>query len=270
MMTQNRFISDPAIPWVEIRLTEESQVSYKEHSHPELSVGAITLGTTLMSVHGKEHPVSVGSLVIIGPEVVHSCNPQDGPRSYLMAYFDANWCLSLQAELLGTSEALQLPEDPVLNDPELFSQMLGLAKSLEEPGFAMGKSELLTHYVSSLLHKNSRLPLRRAPESPHVIAEIKLRLSRSLEENRTLQQLADAVGYNPYYLLRSFKKNVGLTPHEYRLNLRIERAKELLRAGLAPAAVAAETGFVDQSHFHRTFRQFVAATPRQYQLRSYK
>lgn len=267
-MIQNRFISDPAIPWVEVRRTEENPESYKEHSHSELSVGAVTRGTTLMRAHGQEYPITVGSLVIIGPGVVHSCNPKDGARSYLMAYFDANWYLSLQRELLGESDALQLPENPVLNDPELFSQLMDLAERLGKPEFALEKSEQLTHFIGNLLHKSSRLPLRRHAEHPHVIAEIKERLGRSLEENTTLQQLADAVGYNPYYLLRSFKKNVGLTPHEYRLNLRIDRAKELLREGLPPAAVAVETGFVDQSHFHRTFRQFVAATPRQYQLRT--
>lgn len=267
-MTQNRFISDPAIPWVEIRQTEESRESYKEHSHPRLSVGAVTRGSTLMRVHGQEHPVSAGSLVIIGPDIVHSCNSHDGPRSYLMAYIDVDWCLSLQQELFEKSDVLQLPEDPILNDSELFSQMLTLAESLEETGFALENSEQLTHFVGNLLLNGSRMPLRRFPEQPHIIAEIKERLSRSLEENQTLQQLAETVGYNPFYLLRSFKKNVGLTPHEYRLNLRIDRAKDLLRAGLSPSAVAAETGFVDQSHFHRTFRQFVAATPRQYQLRT--
>jgi len=56
-MTQNRFISDPAIPWVEIRQTTESRESYKEHSHSELSVGAVTRGTTLMRMNGQEHPV---------------------------------------------------------------------------------------------------------------------------------------------------------------------------------------------------------------------
>lgn len=266
-MTQNRFISDPALPWVEIRRTEESRESYKNHSHPMLSVGVVTHGTTLMRIHGQEHPVSAGSLVVIGPEVVHSCNPHSGSRSYIMAYLDADWCQSLQQDLLGTPGTLQLPEDPVVNDPELFSQMLALVKTLEEPGFTLKKSEQLTHFIGNLLSKNACSPLRRLPEPLHIITELKELLRSSPEESRTLQQLADKLGYNPFYLLRSFKKHVGLTPHEYRLNLRIERAKELLLAGLSPASVAAETGFVDQSHFHRTFRHFVAATPRQYQLR---
>jgi AraC-like DNA-binding protein len=268
MMIQNRFISDPALPWIELRRTEASHASYKAHCHAELSVGAVTRGSTVLSAHGREHSVAVGSLVIIGPDVVHSCNPQDGARSYLMAYFAADWCLLLQQELLGAAQALQLPEISVLDDPELFSQMLQLAAMLEQPGCALEKSERLTHFFATLLLKSARLSLPGPSAPPRVIADIKKRLGSSLDENLTLAQLAAAVGCNHYYLLRSFKKQVGITPHAYRLNLRIERAKELLRDGLSPAAVALETGFVDQSHFHRTFRQFVAATPRQYQLRA--
>ena len=58
-----------------------------------------------------------------------------------------------------------------------------------------------------------------------------------------------------------------MTPHAYHLQLRIERAKVLLRNGWAPAEAALETGFADQSHFANTFRRFVGATPRQYVAR---
>ena len=267
-MVQNRFISNPAIPWVEVRQTEQSSACYKDHSHPELSVGAVTRGTTRLKVHGREELLSNGSLVIIGPHTVHSCNPHSGPRSYLMVYFADDWCRSLLREMFGTAEELRLPDWHVVKDVELFTRLTGLVDKLAEPGFALQTSEQWTQFGEDLLVAATCRQRPEQSEPLHVISATKMHLSRSLEHNLTLQQLADRVGYNPFTLLRCFKKNVGLTPHEYLLNLRIAKAKELLRDGFAPAAVAAETGFVDQSHFHRTFRQFVAATPRQYQLRS--
>lgn len=266
-MKKNRFISDPDIPWMELRVTEESHEEYKDHFHPEFFVGAVVQGTTVVEMNGRQYHAPQGSLVVIGPEVVHRCHPQTGTRSYVVVFIDADWSLSLQKELLGTHDRLLIPDDPVLSAPHLFDQLLGLIELLDSSGFALDKSERLVRFVGDLLQKSSRLPLGNIPEPPHTITNIKKRLANCLDENLTLQQLADSVGYNPYYLLRSFKKKTGLTPHEYRLNLRIDRAKELLRQGLLPAAVAAETGFVDQSHFHRTFRQFVAATPGQYRLR---
>jgi len=56
-----------------------------------------------------------------------------------------------------------------------------------------------------------------------------------------------------------------MTPHAYQLDLRINRARQLLRRGDAPADVAQQLGFADQSHFHRAFRQRVALTPGAFQ-----
>ena len=267
-MAKNRFVALPSIPWFELRFTDKSTESYKDHYHSELSIGAVTQGATTMHLQGENYLVTTGSLVVIGPDTVHSCNPKEGSRSYLMAYFDAGWCLALQRDILGEYDELQLPEMPVVNNPALFSRLLSLANNLNQPGFVLSFSEQLTGFVADLLQLNDQCFKKNTPISPAYIDEIKVLLTHSLDENITLQQLAAKVGYNPYHLLRSFKKNVGLTPHEYRLNVRIDRAKKLLKRGLSPAAVAAETGFVDQSHFHRTFRQFAAATPGQYQSRS--
>ncbi len=267
-MPINHFAALPSIPWFELRFTENSSERYKDHSHPELSIGAVTQGATIMHLQGADYLVPAGSLVVIGPDIVHSCNPEKDSRSYLMAHFDADWCLALQREVLGEYPKLKLPKMPVINNTALFSRLVSLANQLKQPGFALNFSEQLTGFVADLLQLNAQSPETNTPIPPAYIDAIKDLLSHSLGENITLQQLAAKVGYNPYHLLRSFKKNVGLTPHEYRLNVRIDRAKKLLKDGLPPAAVAAETGFVDQSHFHRTFRQFTAATPGQYQSRS--
>ena len=55
-----------------------------------------------------------------------------------------------------------------------------------------------------------------------------------------------------------------MPPHLYLTQVRIERAKTLLTEGLPPAHVAAETGFVDQSHFTKRFKRIVGVTPGQY------
>jgi hypothetical protein len=80
----------------------------------------------------------------------------------------------------------------------------------------------------------------------------------NLPHSMSLPQPFDAT---PYHLLRSFKKIVGLPLHAFMLNARIERAKQLLLYRVPLAAVAAETGFADQSHFHKAFRLILAAPP---------
>ena len=79
-----------------------------------------------------------------------------------------------------------------------------------------------------------------------------------------LETLANKVGLNRFQALRAFKRRYGLPPHAYQLCLRISRARRLLLAGAAPADVAAQCGFVDQSHFNRHFKRILGVTPMKY------
>ncbi|MNH34664.1 Virulence regulon transcriptional activator VirF [compost metagenome] len=56
-----------------------------------------------------------------------------------------------------------------------------------------------------------------------------------------------------------------MTPHAYLVNRRIQFGHRLLKRGYPIAAAASESGFADQAHFQRTFKQLLAATPGQYQ-----
>lgn len=74
------------------------------------------------------------------------------------------------------------------------------------------------------------------------------------------------MGANPYTLLRHFKAKVGITPHAYRMNCRIELARNYLQQGMEIADTALQCSFFDQSHFHRHFKAMTTVTPREYQL----
>ena len=80
----------------------------------------------------------------------------------------------------------------------------------------------------------------------------------------SLESLAAAARLSPYHFLRVFKLQTGLPPHQYHLNVRLERGRQLLRQGCGIAEAAARTGFADQSHFTRGFRRFFGVTPGRY------
>jgi len=68
-------------------------------------------------------------------------------------------------------------------------------------------------------------------------------------------------------LLRQFKKEVGLTPHEYLHAYRIAKAKSSIRKGLPLIEVAYACGFSDQSHLTRLFKRKVGVvTPGQFSV----
>ncbi len=87
-----------------------------------------------------------------------------------------------------------------------------------------------------------------------------------LDEKIPLAELAGEFGLSPFYFARAFKRASGFPPHEYQLQLRIERARALLMkdATKTIAEIAAELGFADESHFRRHFRRIVGTTPGQF------
>lgn len=79
-----------------------------------------------------------------------------------------------------------------------------------------------------------------------------------------LESLAKECGMSPFHLCRTFTKEVGVPPHAYQTSVRIDAAKKMLANGDRGASVAAATGFFDQSHFTRKFKQLVGVSPGQY------
>nr|WP_321461635.1 helix-turn-helix transcriptional regulator [uncultured Vibrio sp.] len=81
----------------------------------------------------------------------------------------------------------------------------------------------------------------------------------------SLDAVSKEFGRSKETLIRIFKKHLGITPKSFVNNSRVEKAKILLKRGMSIVDVAAEVGFSDQSQLHRTFVNYTASTPRQYQ-----
>jgi len=98
-----------------------------------------------------------------------------------------------------------------------------------------------------------------------IVQDSKEILSHNLCQELSLKTLANKLNTNPYTLLRNFKKELGITPFSFRLNLRIELSKKLLHLGKDISEVALECGFFDQSHFQKYFKAILLVTPKEYQ-----
>jgi AraC-like DNA-binding protein len=100
------------------------------------------------------------------------------------------------------------------------------------------------------------------------IARIKGYVQEHLSGPMTLQDMASAVGMSPMHFAAQFRAATGKRPHDYLLEQRIHRAKELMegtRFSLYDVALA--VGFNTQAHFGTVFRRFVGVTPSQWRSR---
>jgi len=80
-------------------------------------------------------------------------------------------------------------------------------------------------------------------------------------EEISIRELTKISGLSAFHLIRIFHRDVGRSPHEYLVNVRIEHTKHLLIRGCPIIEIAQETGFADQSHFTRCFKMIVGITP---------
>ena len=104
------------------------------------------------------------------------------------------------------------------------------------------------------------------------IALAPLRLRRIIEyidahltDDLGLTELSEIAGLNPHHFAHAFKQSVGMPPHRYIVEHRVEKARRLLedrRQSIADIATAC--GFANQSHFTEHFRRVVGVTPAKY------
>jgi AraC family transcriptional regulator len=87
-------------------------------------------------------------------------------------------------------------------------------------------------------------------------------IDAAMDDELTLDRLAEVAGMNPFYFARTFRRRFGETPHRFVLRRRIDRAKRLLsETDTSLVEIALNCGFASQSHFSSMFHRHVGVTP---------
>ncbi|MBA3836171.1 MAG: hypothetical protein C0499_00710 [Zymomonas sp.] len=88
-------------------------------------------------------------------------------------------------------------------------------------------------------------------------------------DDLSIADLAAEARLSPFHFIRSFKRSVGVPPHQYLTKIRLERACVLLETtNLAITDVAFETGYQSPAHFARLFRRHYGLTPTAYRRKA--
>jgi len=100
-----------------------------------------------------------------------------------------------------------------------------------------------------------RYKLRRATEY----------IDDNLRESLSLKDIAHTVSMSSYHFAHVFKRTVGVAPHHYVIERRIEKAKSLLRdTAWSVTQIAQHVGYTNPSHFSTVFQRFTGHSPRAY------
>jgi AraC-like DNA-binding protein len=111
-------------------------------------------------------------------------------------------------------------------------------------------------------HQLSLAPEARGALSPAALRRVREHIDTHLETTVDIANLAAIARLSPSHFARAFKLSVGTTPHEYLIHQRLKKAQALMaRTDVPLAEIALATGFSDQSHLSRRFRNHFGISP---------
>lgn len=102
------------------------------------------------------------------------------------------------------------------------------------------------------------------------IGKVVIYIEENLTKELSLQKLADEINLSKYQLIRGFRREEGTTPWKFLMQKRIDNVKDLLEKGIPPGQAAVESGFYDQSHMNKAFREATGQTPKEYQEKNFR
>lgn len=252
-----RVLRSDGLPGVTIHRGTAIRDAFTPHFHVEAHISVVLDGGRVQTLGRRRHQLGPSDLSVIPPGEVHSgASREAGGWSFIAVYCGAE-ALARAVDSLADEPGLRTRELPAGVGRDPTGAVPALLGALSESPLAAQTSWL--SLIARLLRGGDDAPAGRRERE--VVRRARAYLDDHLGGAPSLDELAAVAGVSKEYLVRSFTADLGLPPHAYHVNARIERARRMLLRGDPITEVALSLGFHDQSHFSRHFRRIVGVPP---------
>jgi len=213
-------------------------------------------------------PVEPGHVILLFPRVWHryAPNPETGWHEYWIGFdgeMPRRW---LRDRFISKKNPLVRvnAEDTVL---ATFSRMMQSIRA-SRPALQQILAGA-TYNLMGLVYSAQQAQPAADTQTADVIERAISRIHNEFEREFDMRLLAQELGVSYSWFRHMFAAHTGLSPHQYLLELRLVRARNLLGDTELPIKeIAMQTGFEDEFYFSRLFRQKLNITPSQWRNRS--
>ena len=239
---------------------------FPNHFHDFYVIGFVEGGRRHLWCRSKEYDLTAGDLILFNPHDNHCCAPLDGEiLDYRAVNIPQQIMEQAASEISGNTFIPHFTQNVVYQSDitqslgRLYDAILNDSPRLErEEAFFFLLHQVLRDYAEPFDEADITRP------DPQ-IQTLCSYMEQHFSENITLDNLLTMTSFGKSYLLRSFTRQVGVSPYRYLQTVRLDRAKKFLEEGIPPIDASDMAGFSDQSHFTNFFRDFTGLTPKQYQ-----
>ena len=223
-----------------------------------------------LKIDNEKQIVETGSLFPINPGQLMSTTLETEVKGSINMVIDREFLQSI------CFSAFEKKEIHFKNESIIFgSEIQKLVKSYEEeckykqPGYELNIEALSIQIAVALIRQSKSNVIQfinnhkySEKDSIHKVIEF---LRTQYNKDISFKDVAKIANFSPYHFINIFKEETGKTPHEYLLDIKIEKAQELLRLKKHNITeVCCLCGFNSISHFTTVFRTKVGVTPSDY------
>ena len=237
------------------------------HTHPFTELFYVVDGKGEFNIQGQRFPVKPNDFVIINPQVEHTeLSSPDEPLEYIVLGIRG---LSF-SNLTPVSEGGHPFSFFNLRDEQ--KDILRYLNAMVQEATSQSMSyELVCHNLLEILlikilrHQHFDLEVGKQSKATKDISFIKHYLETYYHESIQLEDLASMTHLSRFYISHSFKKEIGMSPMEYLIDIRIKESKILLRTtNYSISQVADIVGFTTPTYFSKQFRKSTGISPTDY------
>ncbi len=239
--------------------------------HDYYLVHTVLRGNGEFSLDGKHYICGAGDTFIIFPGALHQyAAAAREPWEYVWVAFQGHRCEPLLQQLGLTPERPVVRGSATRKTLALYRRLRLSLQDAAYPALAdLESAGLLRLLLRELaLAEPERLPAQTAGTAAKRLVEQAMRwLELQYAQPISIEQLAKSLGYHRTHLSKMFKDAIGLSPMQFLMQIRLERAKSLLRSQWSVEQVASSVGFADALYFSKQFRKRFGMSPSEFRQR---